>query len=845
MHTFIHIFYCKGCGIVSDALTNTGAFSKIGVQPHIMLSDVTKHSYIQSDNRELWYNNSDKFINIKPCQVQLNDLFKSDPLISYCHISKCGNKRCKTCDILGTSSNFTSSLTNKSYCTRAFDDINCKTCNVVYGITCSHCGLIYVGETKGQLNKRISGHRFHILNNGGQLLYQHFNLPDHSIISMGVIVIEKIYHHTNSPSLSTPYRREREEYWIKELGTASPYGCNDNVSSIGNLTSPLCSNVNVMNLFPSFNRKKRSHGTRHYTPSRNNQVLFTDLLDLVFKPLGIHHIRTKLFSLPLPSLNKLYNECLQSSFLDQSSREYKLNSIILDIANCRLFKPVNSSLSKDSPDRFLHLKFANKGIDAININNILHNKNVRKTIPPYFKYQSNPKISYTYTRSIASKLFNYRQSLQDWRFTNHDYDSPCSCSSSLFLYQPAGHIVTGDLNIVDNTCLRDLISKGPKYREPQKFSWKYNFKLIMESVEDYARSWAKQEEVELDTLSEWVKSIKHQLKRRIYMVSRSVDTKPISIFDDEVVSRHLADLHDRFVIVPADKASNNVVLICKTYHYSCLQKELIDNNDVDTSTYQRTNFTKEEILINHRSVLSSFGINTLDDDADLPSLYWIPKLHKDPYKHRFIAGSAKCSTKPLSKLLTTILTTVKDGLKKYCDVIYSHSSIYQVWILKNSKELLDNFNSNSLASLNSIKTYDFSTLYTNIPHTKLKSRLAELIRNAFRFKNGKKRYEYIVVGYKSTYFVKNHSESKHKYTEDDIVRMIEFLIDNIFVESGGVIFQQVIGIPMGTNCAPLLADLFLYSYEAEFIQTLIKSGKRHLAKSFCYVWEVEPGVPDE
>ena len=38
---------------------------------------------------------------------------------------------------------------------------------------------------------------------------------------------------------------------------------------------------------------------------------------------------------------------------------------------------------------------------------------------------------------------------------------------------------------------------------------------------------------------------------------------------------------------------------------------------------------------------------------------------------------------------------------------------------------------------------------------------------------------------------------------------------------------------MGTNCTPLLADLFLYSYEAEFIQTLIKSGKRHLDKSFC------------
>ena len=46
--------------------------------------------------------------------------------------------------------------------------------------------------------------------------------------------------------------------------------------------------------------------------------------------------------------------------------------------------------------------------------------------------------------------------------------------------------------------------------------------------------------------------------------------------------------------------------------------------------------------------------------------------------------------------------------------------------------------------------------------------------------------------------------NKNKYT-DDIVRMFEFLIDNIFVECGGVIFQQVIWIPMGTNCAPLLA----------------------------------------
>ena len=74
------------------------------------------------------------------------------------------------------------------------------------------------------------------------------------------------------------------------------------------------------------------------------------------------------------------------------------------------------------------------------------------------------------------------------------------------------------------------------------------------------------------------------------------------------------------------------------------------------------------------------------------------------------------------------------------------------------------------------------------------------------------------------------------YTADNICKMIEFLIDNIFVQFGGCLFHQVIGIPMGTNCAPLLADLFLYSYENEFLDNMIRSGHRRLARSFnlCY-----------
>ena len=57
-------------------------------------------------------------------------------------------------------------------------------------------------------------------------------------------------------------------------------------------------------------------------------------------------------------------------------------------------------------------------------------------------------------------------------------------------------------------------------------------------------------------------------------------------------------------------------------------------------------------------------------------------------------------------------------------------------------------------------------------------------------------------------------------------------MDNIYVRFVGQLFRQMAGIPMGTNCAPLLADLFLYSYENEFLDKLIKEGKKKLARKF-------------
>jgi hypothetical protein len=77
------------------------------------------------------------------------------------------------------------------------------------------------------------------------------------------------------------------------------------------------------------------------------------------------------------------------------------------------------------------------------------------------------------------------------------------------------------------------------------------------------------------------------------------------------------------------------------------------------------------------------------------------------------------------------------------------------------------------------------------------------------------------------YFVRQYSDTYrlYKYSETNIKGMHGFLVDNIYVVFGDQVFLQSVGIPMGTNCASLLADLFLYSYDSETKQNKKKKPK--------------------
>ena len=440
--------------------------------------------------------NSEKPVAGNKCYVQTKDII-IHPLTEYLSndINQCGATSCHTCNIFVNNQSFKSNLTGKEYKTISYDRLSCGSTNVIYGIHCVHCGLVYVGETGRSLRSRMNGHRSAIKKGGQSLLHRHFHQPDHSVDDMRVQILEKVYHSSENPTLLTSLRRTRELFWIKELGTAKPYGFNDQIKGVGTLSSISCKKTNIYSLFNKQPIRKRSHGKRHYNkrtpqPDATTSTL-VDLVDMIEKPEGVHNINTKLFSISFPQLRSLQKLALESTNFDYSSAEYRVIAIILDIANYRLFRPVRSDVPAEKPKHFLKIKFLNKAVDAINLPALLRSTSVTDKIPVYFRDKEPPIVSYEYTSTVASKLFNFAPTLSNLNVSEYLSNSQTSqCKKSKFCYEPHGHVITGDLRVIENAKLRELVAKGPKYREPNRVNWKATETMFLESIDLYAKNWS-------------------------------------------------------------------------------------------------------------------------------------------------------------------------------------------------------------------------------------------------------------------------------------------------------------------------------------------------------------------
>ena len=129
-----------------------------------------------------------------------------------------------------------------------------------------------------------------------------------------------------------------------------------------------------------------------------------------------------------------------------------------------------------------------------------------------------------------------------------------------------GHIITGDLNIANNERLLQLISKGPKYREPKQICFEEAREEIQAGTDKFNERISNDKGIYKNHFSEWKSHVMSSVNEKIRTLKNKITCRSVkSIF--------MFSLKEDFVIVPVDKAANNVPFICKHFYALTIIKD--------------------------------------------------------------------------------------------------------------------------------------------------------------------------------------------------------------------------------------------------------------------------------
>ena len=92
---------------------------------------------------------------------------------------------------------------------------------------------------------------------------------------------------------------------------------------------------------------------------------------------------------------------------------------------------------------------------------------------------------------------------------------------------------------------------------------------------------------------------------------------------------------------------------------------------------------------------------------------------------------------------------------------------------------------------------------------------------------------YLACNDKKAFFTSaDHYRGYHLWSCQNVCDALSFHLDNIYIRFGTKLYRQIVGIPMGTNCAPLVADLFLFCYERDFMKNLSSDNQADIIKAY-------------
>jgi hypothetical protein len=486
-------------------------------------------------------------------------------------------------------------------------------------------------------------------------------------------------------------------------------------------------------------------------------------------------------------------------------------------------------------------------MDRVPFNACLHDPRVSALWPAVLGPSSKVLPVNYYNVTLGKWLLNYKVSASPELFDDNCDIIPgkvtCRCHSpeyAPFIDAAHGHVVTANLDIVQLEALRALMKKGTKFRSDN--APVDPLKDVVVAFASFRKRVAKATNIDAGLLIPWcqaiIETITAPLQQACAEAPAILPVSPLFFSMDRALNDPLLlaardQLRKDFVITFTDKSSTTFALVCKHHYLSTLKIEIAQiNPKTNKNTYSESvTESSSEVLSRHKVWLEA---NKLTFSSSHPYLYGSVKFHKLIPGWRFIAGSCDASLSNLSKWLSRSLKGLMPSFNQlWVDTVSAAGLDSQKsWILQDSTEAVDlikklnrAYPRNKRAAANvEINVFDFKTLYTAIPLDDLKTRVCLLINQVFLAK-GLSHFHVSTSSSKwSLGQITPDSQNEKNFDANKLCEWICFLIDNIYASFGTKLYKQTIGIPMGTNCAGWLANLYLFSYELDFYKERIATG---------------------
>ena len=541
----------------------------------------------------------------------------------------------------------------------------------------------------------------------------------------------------------------------------------------------------------------------------------------------IHALRTEIFKLSKANLRLLFLDNakrIASGDVFVHERLPYAHYVIQDMCIFK-FKDIHTKPKK----AFMVVKHINKLVDMVNLPRLINDANLKRLFPgSSADYYASPGVAFSYTKSIRSSIVNYSQTIKDEDYANF----VCNCHNypDKFIDSNHGHVFTGDVNIINNREISSLLNCGLDFHEQQPPNKDKALGAIKSAINSYIESTSIKMSLPVNAYNGWKINLINNVKEKLRK------TKPYkynNILNKPWIKNELSKLQSDFVFIPVDKASKNIAIICKKYYLEILTKEI-----EDSSTFEFVDVNKDQLL---KDLVQTYpGKNVL---LKLPYLYALAKMHKIPKNFRYItcaketlfSGLSIAVSKCLKLLVKTANTSFGYKIKEIDN---------SVFIIDNRDRVLKFIDKANMGNYKNkcISTWDFSTLYTMIPHNKLKEKMTLFINRIFdEVTKSKKGTKFVCSSDKSdrAYFSKTRSKVNFCCTADELIENIKIIIENSFICFHNKIFRQVVGIPMGTNCAPYLANVFLHVYEYDYIKHLVTNEDHDTAKLLSHTFRYQ------